>query len=146
MTGAGALLLPGQGRAQETDALDSAKLASLLTGLGYEHKDIGSAELPYYEFTTDVDGYKVFLGVSLSASQKYVWLVTSFGPWKEGHSGKALLERNGKIQPAQFYVDASSNLKLAMAIENSRISPARLRAEIASHAKAVKDTQDVWAP
>lgn len=85
------------------------------------------------------------MSASLSESQRYVWLVTSFGKIKEEHDARALLARNGKVQPAHFFLDSSGTLKCGLPRENRGVTPVRLRAEISALARTVRDTQDVWA-
>lgn len=129
---------------QETK-LDHAKLKTLVSGLGYEVKDLSESKL---EFTVKTEGLNIPLGAEISPSGRYIWLTAFLGPSGPGTeldkvSGQ-LLRANGKVQPTFFYVTSKDNLMAAFATENRNVEASHLKLAIDKLSKDLDSTRDIW--
>lgn len=135
-------LMAGQ---DESRVLDAASLKSMIVGLGYEVKDIGTeVGKEKYEFTVKTTGFNVPMGAEISPSKNYIWLTASLGQVKETTKFRELLRANGVVQPTQFYITSKDNLMIALAIENHGVTPVWMRKGIDKVAKDVGDQASAW--
>lgn len=125
--------------------LDPAGLKSMVVGLGYEVKDIGTEPgKEKYEFVVTTEGFNVPLGVEISPSKNYIWLTANLGATKETTDYQGLMKANGIVQPCLFYVTKGGTLMIAMAVENRDVTPAWLRKGINKVAGDVSAQASVW--
>ena len=120
-------------------------LKSTLTELGYAPKELGNGVL---EIIVPRNEEKVFVAVSLSTSMSKLWLTGNYGVLTDFEKSSpefllSLLEKNGEIQPAHFYV-RKGKLNIGIPVDNRVATPTVLGKEIQSFADVVVRTKTFW--
>lgn len=138
-----ALLLLGQ--ASPETKIRKAELRATLTKLGYEPKELGNG---VYEVETLKGKEKIFVSVSISPSENKIWLTGTYGVLTDREKQDpefllSLLEKNGEIQPAHFYV-RRGKLNIGIPVDNKQITAASLNKEINGFADVVVKTKPFW--
>lgn len=132
---------------QSSDPLTAEKLKEMIVNLGFEPKalneEVGKEK---YEFTVKAEGFDVPIAAEISASKNYVWLTVYLGDAPADSSPKipALLKKNHKIQPCQFYITEKGALMMAIAMDNRGITPAVFKRAYTKLSDDVSGTADVW--
>jgi hypothetical protein len=132
---------------QDSDPIDAARLKQIVTGLGFEPKSLSEeAGKEKYEFTVKTDEFDVPIAAEISASKNYVWLTVYLGDAPTASSPKchAMLSRNFKIQPTQFYITERGALMMGFAMENRGVTPAVFKRTYTKLADDVVKTADIW--
>jgi hypothetical protein len=128
--------------------IDRKQLREMLVQLGYGVKDTNtSLGKEAYSATFTRDGLNIPVNFQISASSSLIWLTVNLGPAPaETNATKvyALLNRNSKIQPCQFYVTDSKLLMMGLPIENRGVTNVTLRQRVDSILSHVVATKEVW--
>jgi hypothetical protein len=132
---------------QDAGPLDAANLRQLVSGLGFEPKVLNDEEgKEKYEFMAKTTEFDVPIAAEISGSKNYVWLTVFLGDAPKADSPKcrALLERNYRIQPCQFYVTDKNVLMMAVPLDNRGVSAANFERTYKKLAQDVVGTADLW--
>lgn len=121
-------------------------LKKTLETIGYQAKDIGNG---FFSVTIDRPDDSVDVYVTLSGSLSKVWLTSPLGTLDAAAKGDAayllkLLEKNGEVQPAHFFV-RKSRLSIGEPLDNRVTTPANLKKEIEAFADTVVKTRETWS-
>lgn len=128
------------------DKIELPKLKEMITGLGFEVKDITESK---FQFTIVKGDLNIPVAGEITPSKNYIWftiLLVQNVEENDANRAKAykLLKQNGKVQPTQFYLTDKNNLMVALCAENRALTPAWLRSCIDRVTDAVVNTKDVW--
>ncbi|MEP7236819.1 MAG: hypothetical protein ABI685_03100 [Ferruginibacter sp.] len=140
-------LLTITGNAQDCAPLTRPQLKDLLVQMGFTVKDIVKEEgKEKYEVSHPGSGFNVPLGYEISASTNFIWLTAFLGKPETITAEKtmALIKKNAEIQPCFFYVTASGNVMMAVAIENRGVTSAILRRHIDKIVSDVSNNASIW--
>lgn len=132
---------------QEGQQLSALQLKDMITGLPYEVKALNEEPgKEKYEFKVTTGEFDVPIAAEISPSRNYIWLTVYLGDAPKPDSPKchALLQRNFRVQPCQFYITERGALMLGMAMENRGVTPAILSRTIKKVSEDVAGTADVW--
>ncbi len=115
------------------------ELKSTLVKLGFATKDLGNS---LYQVTIGAEPDQLNIIVSISASQSKIWLTYSVGILSDDQKHDpdflyGLLEKNGEIQPAHFYV-RKNRLGIGFPIDNRSATATILKKEIENFAETVR--------
>jgi hypothetical protein len=127
--------------------LSAAQLKEMITNAGYEVKALNEeAGKEKFEFTVKTEEFDVPIAAEISGSRNYVWLTVYLGDAPKPDSTKchAMLSRNFKIQPSQFYITERGALMMGFAMENRNMNPVVFRRTFAKLADDVVKTADIW--
>jgi hypothetical protein len=129
----------------ETERLDAAGLKKLVTGLGYEAKDIVT-EVGKEKFSVDIatTGFNVPVGVEIAPSKNYIWLTANVGKADAATKYEAMVKQNSKIQPSFFYVTDSGTMMVGLPVENHGVTPVWMKKCIDKLANDVSNSASVW--
>lgn len=133
------------GTQAESEKLDAAGLKKLVTGLGYETKDIVT-EVGKEKFSVDIatTGFNVPVGIEIAPSKNYIWLTANVGKADASTKFEAMVRQNSKIQPSFFYITDSGTQMVGLPIENHGVTPAWMKKGIDKIANDVSSTASVW--
>lgn len=136
---------------QTADRLDAAGLKAMITGFGYEIKELSSEPgKEKWEIPTKTEALNIPVACELSSSKNYIWLTVSFGeaPKADAPGSAAKFEKILKAtytaQPSHFYITTKGFLMLGIAVENRAVTPADLRRSLDKIVSDVGKTQDAW--
>lgn len=146
------LALPARAQPERgAPPLDHAGLRSLLTGLGYQPREVPNPAGPELEITLrPPGGLSVTTGVMLSKDGSLVWLVAWLKRVPPGRtiSGNAVLDmlaQNDVIGPSHFsYNESRRWFFLNRPVPNHDLTPERLQAELAQLGATVARTEALW--
>ena len=138
--------IPLVGNGQNCEPLNTAQLKKMLTELGYTTKDLETKPgKEKYEVKHTLRAFDVPVGYEISPSTNFIWLTVMLGKHKTDTSYSfALLKHNAKIQPCFFYITASGNLMMGLAVENRGVTNAILRKHTDKILNDVIDNAAVW--
>jgi hypothetical protein len=129
----------------ESQVLDAAGLKTMVSGLGYEVKDlVTEVGKEKYQFTVKTGKFNVPIGVEIAPSKNYIWLTANLGKVTSKTKYEELLRSNALIQPSQFYVSSAGYLMIAIPVENHGVTPAWMRKSVDKLAKDLSDQATVW--
>jgi hypothetical protein len=134
--------------AQDSTAIDAAKLKEMIVNLGYETKTLNEeAGKEKYEFTVKNASFDIPIAAEISPSKNYIWLTVFLGEAPPDSSPKmaGFVKRNFKIQPSMFYITDKDNLMMGFAMENRGMNPAVLRRTVTKLQEDVTNTADLWS-
>lgn len=132
---------------EQDTQMSAAQLKEMVTNAGYEVKALNEeAGKEKYEFTVKTEEFDVPIATEISGSRNYVWLTVYLGDAPRPDSPKchAMLSRNFKVQPSQFYITERGALMLGFAMENRGITPVVFRRTFTKLADDVVKTADIW--
>jgi hypothetical protein len=132
---------------QEAGPITATQLKDMIVGLNYDVRSLNEEPgKEKYEFTVKTAEYDVPIAAEISGSKNYIWLTVFLGDAPKADSPKchALLQRNFRIQPCQFYVTERGALMLGMAMENRAVSAGVLSRTVRKVSEDVIGTADVW--
>lgn len=134
---------------QSDGKLDGPSMRSMVSGLGYELKELnGKVGEEKYEFTITKGGLDIPIACEISSSKNYVWLTVFLGEAPKGSVGQAKCETfmkdNFTIQPSMFYITGKGNLMCGIAMDNRAVTPAIMRRNIDKLSDDVVKTKDHW--
>ena len=133
--------------AQGSEPVTAPQLKEMITNLGFEVKalneEVGKEK---YEFTVKTTDFDVPIAAEISGSKNYIWITVYLGDAPKPDSPKchALLSRNFKIQPSQFYITERGALMLGFAMENRGITPVVFKRTYTKLSEDVVKSADVW--
>lgn len=128
------------------DQTDAKQLKELISGLGYEVKDLNSDPgKEKYEFTVTNGGYDIPVGAEITPSKTYIWLTANLGADSDTKPHRDLLKQNFKVQPSQFYITSGGALMIGLPIENKGITPTYLKSRVDKFAADVANSADLWS-
>ena len=134
----------------DTGALTPEKLGAMLRDLGYEPKDVSvDKKKDIYEITTESNGWKVYITVSLSSDRTLLWLDVNFNPIANTEASPTaawlkLLELSHENDPIHFTLDDKNRIHVAMPQDNHGITPVALRKTIENFDAVVRQTAPYW--
>ncbi|MDI9635703.1 hypothetical protein QPK87_13440 [Kamptonema cortianum] len=129
----------------QTSAISAAELRSMVTGLGYEVKDLSTEEgKEKFEFSVKTESLNIPLGAEISASKSFVWLTANLGEGGAKKNHLAYLKATGSIQPSMFYITSKDLLMIGLPIDNRGITPALLKARIEKITQDIESTSELW--
>ena len=140
-------LLPLTGKGQDCKPLTRPQLRELLMQMGFTVNDIVKTEgKEKYEVSHPGPGFNVPLGYEISASTNFIWLTAFLGKPENLSDEKSteMIRKNADIQPCFFYVTASGNIMMAVAVENRGVTSAILRRHIDKIVGDVSNTATIW--
>lgn len=128
------------------EPLTYAQLKTMVENMGYTPNEISkNAEGSIFEVTVSTASFNVPIAFEVSKSTRYIWARASLGPSKlTGEKALEALKKNAETQPTVFWITASGNLVIGMAIDNREVTPAHLRFVIDKVAADVGATSSVW--
>lgn len=119
-------------------------LKTLVAGLGYAPKDIGS-ETPKMEIAVTTDAFNVPVGLEISKSGRYIWITANLGASTlNGDRALQLLKRGGTVQPTQFWITSTDKLMVGVAVNNTEVTADTLKFVIDKLGGDVGKTADLW--
>lgn len=136
-------------QSQEAGRIEATQLRTLITGLGYEVKDL-SAEpgKEKYEFKVTSGGLDIPIAAEISPSKNYIWLTVYLGdqPKDSSFTSKAvpLLKQNAKVQPCLFYITSKDALMMAIAMDNRGVDAVAMKRNIEKISGDVASTKEFW--
>ena len=140
-----ASLLVAVAPAFQESKLDHAQLKAMVTGLGYEAKDLNATKV---EFTIKTDAFNIPIGAEVSPSGRYIWLTSFLGEAKPGseldNRSAKFMRANGQIQPTQFYITSKESLMCAIAVENRNVQAASLKFAVDKLVKDLSTNSALW--
>jgi hypothetical protein len=131
----------------QDDQITAPRLKEMVTNLGFEVKPLNEEPgKEKYEFTVKTSDFDVPIAAEISGSKNYVWLTVYLGDAPKADSPKchALLSRNFKVQPSQFYITEKGALMLGFAMENRGITPVVFKRTYTKLSDDVVKTADIW--
>jgi hypothetical protein len=129
---------------------DAVALKKGIEDIGYEPKNISrEADQEKYEFKLERGGLNIPISAEITSSKNYIWLlaVLATDVKEESYSASKLfkiLQANGNIQPAQFFITRNGRLLVGQAIENRNVTNAILRRVVEKLATNVVETKELW--
>lgn len=130
-----------------TGSITGEHLGKMLRAMGFDPQPLTEE---VYQVTITRDNWKVHSLLSVTPDGSRLWLECKFPPVEEPGRAPAafwlrLLEENERIAPAHFvFKKEDRRVHLYKTIDNVQITPARLRQEIDSFDRTVRQTQSVW--
>ncbi len=131
----------------QDDGLTAPRLKDMISNLGFEVKplneEVGKEK---YEFTVKTSDFDVPIAAEISGSKNYIWLTVYLGDAPKADSPKchALLSRNFKVQPSQFYITERGALMVGFAMENRGITPVVFKRTYTKLSEDVVKSADIW--
>ena len=133
--------------AQDCKPLTRPQLRELLMQMGFTVIDIVKTEgKEKYEVSHPGPGFNVPLGYEISASTNFIWLTAFLGKPENLSDEKSteMIRKNADIQPCFFYVTASGNIMMAVAVENRGVTSTILRRHIDKIVADVSKNAAIW--
>jgi hypothetical protein len=143
-------MTPMAAPAADASAITPAQLGEMLNDLGYDVKDVSlDKKADSYTVTSDRDGWKLFINVSLSTDRQYVWFDVKFKPLADATVASPgawlkLLDLTRQYHPVHFALDKSGRIHVSEGTPNVGLTADDLRKELDSFDDIVRHTQDAW--
>ena len=130
--------------------LTPESLGEMLKDLAYEPEDVSlDKKKDAYKVTTERDGWKIFINVSLSADRTVVWFEAKFNPLADPDAAPAaawlaLLQLTDDHAPAHFTFDNKKRIRIKSPLYNHGITPGEMRRHIERFEATVRSTEPYW--
>ena len=124
-------------------------MGEVLNNLGYDVNTYDNNGVRSYSVRIESSDLTFVINISLSGSQRNVWLNSSLGTLPNAQQNQALqllklLQLNDQIGPTHFSVDKSSRIEMNLAITNEKFTPRKLREGIDGFMTTIRNTQKDW--
>jgi hypothetical protein len=142
---------PAPAPVADPTAITPARLVELLTDLGYEPKEVSTdGKQDSYLITSEREGWKLPIGVSLSPDRSVLWVGATFEALSNPAAAAPsawlkLLEATNQHQPIHFAINEQSRrVSLWLGFPNTHLDASFLREQLETFEDAVRTTHPYW--
>ena len=139
-----------ENQTKDKAVLTAAQLDAMLQGLGYETKDVsGNDSHNVFEISTEAEGWKILIMVSVSGDGSTIWFDSKFKPLSDVTQASAaswakLLELSRTYNPAFFTLDKTGRIHVSATLDNFAVTPSMLRRELERFDSVVRKSYPHW--